>query len=364
MRKPVLLVALPLVALAAVAAGLHWYAYGRFFETTDDAYVQSDITTVSPKVEGYVREIRVVENQHVAAGDVLVVIEDRDFAARLAQAEAAVEASKAALVSLDSRLVWQQSMIDQASAAVGSAEAEERRAAQDWTRYKNLVSSDYASRQRTEQAEADARKAAASLVRARAALAAEKNQLGVVAAQKGEEKARLHQAEAAAVLARHALDDTVIRAAVDGIVGNKGVQLGQYVKVGTQLLALVPLPEIYVTANFKETQLAHMRVGQPVELAIDALPDRKVRGRVESFAPATGAKFSLLPPENATGNFTKIVQRVPVRIAIPAEARADGAIRPGLSVIVSVDTRGEGRGTGSLARFFGGAIPTAQAKGD
>jgi len=342
MRKFVVLGVLLLVLAGASIFGYRWWTVGRFFETTDDAYVRSDISIVSPKVEGYVADVRVIENQQVKAGDVLVVIDPRDYQARAAQSEATVAAEKATIQTIDSRLTLQQSMIAQAQATVQSAEADLHRAQQDFDRYRNLLRDDYASRQRYETAEADARKGEAALAKARAALSAEQNQLGVLQAQRKEEEAKLQQSQASLDLARINLADTVIKAPVDGIVGNKGVQLGQYVKGGTQLLAVVPLPSVYVTANFKETQLTHMRPGQSVEIAVDAFPDHRIGGRVESFAPASGAMFSILPPENATGNFTKIVQRVPVRIAVPLDGPLTGLLRPGLSVVVSVDTRTEG----------------------
>ena len=218
----------------------------------------------------------------------------------------------------------------------------------------SLVTSEVATRQRFETAEADARKAAAALLKAQAALEAEKQQLAVLDSQKREEEARLLQARATLRLAQNDLDNTVIRAPVAGIAGNRAGQIGQYVKPGTQLLSLVPLPRVYVTANFKETQLTLMRPGQPAEISVDAYPDQIIEGRVESFAPASGAEFSLLPPDNATGNFTKIVQRVPVRIALPADGPLSSLLRPGLSVTVSVDTRAEGSATAE-----GGIVGTA-----
>ena len=303
MRKPLGVLVL-LVLVAALAGGWYWWRVARFIESTDDAYVAADISAVSPKVEGYVREVRVTDNQEVKAGDVLVVIDDRDFAARLDQARASRDAQRAALMMLEMRRTWQKAVIDQAEASVTSAEAELRRAQLELVRQRDLAKADVASRQKFEGADADQRKAEAGLVRARAALAAERDQLGVLEAERRQDEAKLQQAEAAVRLAQNDLDDTVIRAPIDGVVGNKGVQVGQLVKAGTLLLALVPLPQVYVVANFKETQLAGMRPGQKVRLSFDALPGRTLRGYVESIAPASGALFSLLPPENATGNFT------------------------------------------------------------
>jgi membrane fusion protein (multidrug efflux system) len=271
----------------------------------------------------------------------MFVIEDRDFVAKAAQAEAAVGTAEAAVATYANRIQYQQAMIGQAEATVTGADVDLERARLDRRRYAALTSSDFASRQRFETADADARKAEAALDKARAALMAERNQLAVLRSQKAEEEARLAQARASLALARNDLDNTVIRAPFAGTVGNRAARVGQYVKPGTQLAALVPLPQVYVTANFKETQLTHMRPGQPAEIIVDAYPGEHVTGIVESFAPASGAQFSLLPPDNATGNFTKIVQRVPVRIALPAEAPLVQRLRPGLSATVSVDTRRE-----------------------
>ncbi len=329
-----------LVALGA-ATGWYWWTAWRFQQSTDDAYVQSDITVISPKVEGYIKEVRVEENQRVAAGQVLIVVDDRDFAAKTAQAEAAVATQEAIVATYASRLGSQQAMIEQAAATVQSAEADLNRARLDYKRYTSLVTSDFASRQRFETADADSRKAEAALGKARAALVAEQSQLAVLGSQKREEEARLLQARAGQQLAKNDLDNTVVRAPVGGIAGNRAGRVGQYVKPGTQLLSLVPLPNVYITANFKETQLTHMRPGQSAEISVDAYPDQPLTGRIESFAPASGAQFSLLPPDNATGNFTKIVQRVPVRIALPAEGPLARLLRPGLSVTVTVDTRAE-----------------------
>ena len=341
MRQTALIVLVIIVLALGATTGWYWWTAWRFQQSTDDAYVQSDITVISPKVEGYIKEVRVEENQQVAAGQVLIVVDDRDFAAKTAQAEAAVATQEAIVATYASRLGSQQAMIEQAAATVQSAEADLNRARLDYKRYTSLVTSDFASRQRFETADADSRKAEAALGKARAALVAEQSQLAVLGSQKREEEARLLQARAGQQLAKNDLDNTVVRAPVGGIAGNRAGRVGQYVKPGTQLLSLVPLPNVYITANFKETQLTHMRPGQSAEISVDAYPDQPLTGRIESFAPASGAQFSLLPPDNATGNFTKIVQRVPVRIALPAEGPLARLLRPGLSVTVTVDTRAE-----------------------
>jgi membrane fusion protein (multidrug efflux system) len=347
--RKILFIFLPVAMLTAGGVGgWYWWNVLRFLQSTDDAYVQSDVSTISPKVEGYIKKVKVTDNQEVAEGAVLFVIDDRDFKAKVAQAEAAVAIDEASIASYEARLKLQQSMIDQATASVTSAEADLDREQQDYKRYSALMTSDFASRQRFEQAQADARKGGAAVARSRAALGAEQNQLAVLRSQQREEEAKLQQARANLQLAQNDLDNTVIRAPVSGIAGNRAGQVGQYVKAGTQLLSLVPLPHVYVMANFKETQLTHIRPGQLAEVSVDAYPDLTLEGRIESFAPGSGAQFSLLPPDNATGNFTKIVQRVPVRIALPASGPLAGLLRPGLSVTVTVDTRNSGDGNGLL----------------
>ena len=344
MRK-VLFIILPVVVLALGASGgWYWWNVLRFLQSTDDAYVQSDVSLISPKVEGYIKKVKVADNQEVTEGQILFVIDDRDFKAKVAQAEAAVATEEAVIATYESRLKLQQSMIEQAAATVNSAEADLAREQQDYKRYSALMSTDFASRQRFEQAEADARKGEAAVAKSRAGFAAEQNQLAVLRSQQREEQAKLQQARANLQLAQNDLDNAVIRAPISGVAGNRAGQVGQYVKAGTQLLSLVPLSRVYVTANFKETQLTHMRPGQLAEVAVDAYPDLNINGRIESFAPASGAQFSLLPPDNATGNFTKIVQRVPVRIALPATSPLTGRLRPGLSVTVTIDTRDSGDG--------------------
>ena len=361
MVKAVRKIVLSGVAVAALAgggyAGWGWWTEGRFFESTDNAYVHSDITVVSSKVSAYVRDVRVAENQQVAGGEVLAVLDDQDFRAKLAEAEANVAAQRAALGTIDSKLLLQKAIIDQAAASLASAEAEQRRTQQDFDRTRALASESWASRQKFETADADLRKAVAETDRSRAALAAERDQVGVLSAGRIETEARLRQAEAALETARNDLDNTVIRAPVDGVVGNRGVQVGQYARPGVQLLSLVPLPDVYVVANFKETQLSRMRPGQPVAVEIDAYPGKALLGKVESFAPASGSQFSLLPPENATGNFTKIVQRVPVRIALPRDNALAGLLRPGLSVIAEVDTRGAEEAPPVAGTVFGAFRP-------
>jgi membrane fusion protein (multidrug efflux system) len=357
MRKRIVVAAVLLALVGGAWGSVYWWTVLRFQESTDDAYVASDVSVISPKVEGYIKEVRVRENQAVDKGAVLFVIDDSDFAARAAQAEAAAATEAAAVDTFRSRLDFQQAMIGQAQAEVAAAEADAARAQQDYKRYGMLLTTDFASRQRYELAEADARKTAAAVVKSRAALAAAQSQLGVLKSQEREEKARRQQARASLRLAQNDLGNTVIRAPVAGVAGKRAGQIGQYVKPGTELLSLVPLPRVYVTANFKETQLTRMRPGQRAEVSVDAYPGRPLDGWVESFAPGSGAEFSLLPPENATGNFTKIVQRVPVRIALPEDPTLAPLLRPGLSVTVTVDTRGR-----SSALAGDGIVGAAEAR--
>jgi len=337
-------VVLACVGVAALGggglAGWTWWTDWRFIESTDDAYIHGDIPVISAKVGGYVREVRVADNQPVRSGDVLVVLDDRDYRARVDQATAAIEAQRAALASNTARTELQRSVIAQAEAGIASAEAEQRRAGLELARVRSLTTDSWATRQRLETAEADQAKAVAALARARASVTGEHDQVAVLEAARHEIEAALHQAEAQLVLARTDLEDTVIRAPVAGVIGNRAVQLGVLARPGVQLMAVVPLQGLYVEANFKETQLRHMAPGQPATIRVDAWPDHPIAVRVGSLSPASGSRFSLLPPENATGNFTKIVQRVPVRLKLPDDTALAGALRPGLSVVVSVDTRG------------------------
>jgi membrane fusion protein, multidrug efflux system len=335
-------IALSLLAVIVLTGlsygGYYWWQVGRFQQSTDDAYVESDISAISPRIDGYIQEVRVADNQAVRAGDVLAVIDDRDFRARLDQAEASLATDRAAVATYGSQIAFQRSRIEQAQAQLEFAGAELERAKATYDRRKKMVDDKIISVQEMDDASADYRKAKADVVQMRAALVAEKGQLAVVEAQRREAQAKMVQSEAAVELAASDFAKTRIRAPIDGVVGDRTVRAGQFVKQGQQLLALVPI-DMHVVANFKETQLGRIRPGQVVEIHVDAFPDHPVIGTVESFSPASGAMFSLLPPENATGNFTKIVQRVPVRIGLPRDGRLAGLLRPGLSVVVSIDTR-------------------------
>ena len=353
MRKLVLMLAVVGLLSAALYAGWRWQHEWRFVEKTDNAYVHADISVISPTVPGYVDSVRVADNQLVKAGDVLVTLVDRDYAARVAEAAANVVSEQAAIVGIDSRLMLQLSLIEQAEAAVAGAQAELTRSRRDYERLQALRRDDVVSRQRLETAEADFAKATALMASARAAVAAERQRLDVLQSERVLADAKVAEARAVQTVAEVDLANTVIRAPVDGVVGNRGVQAGHYVRAGTNLLSVVPLPAVYLVANFKETQIGRMRTGQRVRIAIDAFPDTPLEGRIDSVAPASGARFSLLPPENASGNFTKVVQRIPVRIALPQDHPLKGRLRPGLSAVVSVDIRDAGIQQEGAGGIFG-----------
>jgi membrane fusion protein (multidrug efflux system) len=327
-----------IVAAGAVGGGAYWWKTARFLENTDNAYVEGDISVISPLIEGKVAKVAVGDNQAVKAGDVLVSIEDDDYRAKVAQEEAQVAAAEASISTIDSQITWQQTKIDQIVAQQRSAAAELTRSKTVYDRYKKMIVDKVIGTQELDGATADYLKAQAAVSQTAAQLAAEQTQLGVYKASRKEAEAKRMETAAAQKLAEINLDRTVIKAPIDGVVGNRGVRVGQYVKAGTQLLSLVPT-DVHVVANFKETQLDRMRPGQQVTISVDAFSSQKLIGTVESFAPASGAEFSLLPEENATGNFTKIVRRVPVRIALPENNPLHGLLRPGLSVVVDVDTR-------------------------
>ena len=333
--------ALGALAAAAIAwYGWNWWEAGRFIETTDDAYVGGDVTTLSPHVAGFVAAIPVADNQFVKRGQLLVALDDRDYRAKLARAEAAVAQESAALADLDAKYDLQQSLIGKAAADLAAERAAAGYARQDAQRYHALAVTSYGSVQNDQKAAAADRSAVAAVRAGEAGLAAAKEQLAVIDGEIAETRAGLAAAEADRRSARLDLGYTRIRSPIDGYVGNRAAQIGSYASVGTALLSIVPAQALWVDADFKEDQLARIRPGQPATIVADVRPGRKFAGRVVNLAPATGAVFSVIPPENATGNFTKIVQRVPVRIAILDGAATLGLLRPGLSATVGVDTSG------------------------
>ena len=328
-----------LISIGAAWYGHHWWTVSRFIESTDDAYVGGDVTVIAPKVAGFIADVAVTDNQAVHAGDLLVRLDDRDYRAALAPAVAAVAAQQATLANEEANRRLQEAVIAQAQADLTATAAEVTRSKYDVDRYRSLAQDHTASVQRSQQADADYQKALAADARARAALEAAQRQLGVIDTQKQQTTAALAGAIADRDTAQLNLSYTELRAPIDGTVGNRSARTGAYATVGAQLISLVPARGLWVDANFKESQLARMRAGMPVTIEADVLPGEVLRGRVASLSPATGAVFSVLPPENATGNFTKIVQRVPVRVTLDDDADRLDTLRPGLSVTASVDER-------------------------
>ncbi len=333
------------VALAVLGIGVYgyrWLTVGRFIESTDDAYVGGDITVIAPKVAGFIEQVAVTDNQVVEAGELLVKLDDRDYRAALARAEAAADAQRATLANLDATRRLQSAIIAQARAGVAASDAEVTRARDDQVRFRDLSAHSAASIQVFQKADADYKQALAQGQRTRAALDAAERQLDVIDTQKRQTEAALGEAVAGADLARLNVGYTELRAPLAGVVGNRSARTGAFASVGTQLVSIVPSQGLWIDANFKESQLARMQPGLRATITADVLPGHKFAGHVASLAPATGAQFSVLPAENATGNFTKIVQRVPVRILLDGDASTLGRLRPGLSVSADVDERTSG----------------------
>ncbi len=340
-----------LLATAAVAvlSGASYYGYdyatvGRFLVSTDDAYVKADNTTIAPKVSGYLTQVQVGDNERVHAGDVLARIDDRDFRVALAQSKADVAAAQAAIQSKQAQLDAQQAIIDAAKATLDVDRAQLTFAEQENKRYSDLATSGYGSVQNAQQAQSRISTAQATLQRDTANLASAQKQVDLLKADIVETTAQAARAEAAQAQAELNLTYTTITAPIDGVVGNRTLRVGQFVQAGTQLMALVPANGAYVVANFKETQLTDVHKGQAVDIRVDMFPGQIVHGHVDSIAPASGQEFALLPPDNATGNFTKVVQRIPVKIVLDGSHQTGIELRPGMSVIPTIETRSGQRG--------------------
>lgn len=318
--------------------GFEYWTAWRFEETTDDAYVQADLVTIAPQVPGYLTTVNVTDNQPVKRGDLLAVIDQRDYKAAVDQAEADVAEAKAAIDDHQAQLDEQQAVIEEAKAQVSADEAGETFAQQNNQRFAKLAQDGYGPVETAQQTASQIAQSRAQVARDEAALDAAQKQIATLTAQLAEAKATLAHNQATLETARLNLGYTELRAPVDGVVGERTLRVGQYVEPGTALLAVVPLQATYVVANYKETQLTDVKPNQPVTVSVDTYPGLVVRGFVSSLAPASGQEFALLPPDNATGNFTKIVQRIPVRIDLDRTDPLADQLRPGMSVETTIQT--------------------------
>jgi membrane fusion protein (multidrug efflux system) len=337
-KRAALALALMLGVAGVADVGYGYLTTGRYLETTDDAYVKADSTIVAPRVSGYISQVLVGDNEAVKAGQLLARIDDRDFRTALDQARADVAASEAAIRNLDAQIALQQPVIEQGTADVAAAEANLKFAQEEQARYDELMKSGSGTVQRAQQTDAASREKVAQLQHGKSGLLAAQRKVDVLTTDRAKAVAQLDHARAVEAQAALNLSYTEITAPVEGTVGARSLRVGQFVQAGTQLMAVVPLDAVYVVANFKETQLTHVRNGQPVELWVDSFNGTKLRGHVDSLSPASGLEFALLPPDNATGNFTKIVQRVPVKIVLD-DHRLNGLLRPGMSAEPTVNTK-------------------------
>jgi membrane fusion protein (multidrug efflux system) len=318
--------------------GFGWWTHGRFVQHTDDAYLRADQVVVAPKVGGYVEAVYVGDNQPVMAGQPLVKIDTSNYDAVLAREDAALEGRRADVEAARSQIVQQDAAVAQAQAELERAKVNAAYAAGDSDRYKALSGEGVETRRSYDQARHTRDEAMTAVKAAEAALSAARLRVATLKSQAVQAAANVDAQAAAVKSAKINLGDTTLRSSINGSVGDRGVRVGQFVQPGQRLMSIVPVQDVYLVANFKETQIARMKIGQKVEVEIDAIGGKKIDAVIDSFAPGTGAQFALLPPENATGNFTKIVQRVPVRIKLFPPAALRDHLLPGLSASVSVDT--------------------------
>jgi membrane fusion protein (multidrug efflux system) len=318
----------------------YWWTVGRYFVSTDDAYVRADLSVISAKVSGNITAVPIKDNLNVREGDILAQIDDRDYKNAVDTARSKFATQEATIERLKRQAGAQFAAIDQSKAQLLSAKASLVRASADFERAQTLAQQEFGSKQRLDQARADRDQGQAAVKASEAAQQSAEANLGVLNAQVKEAEGVRAELQSSLDKALLDLSYTAVKAPFNGVIGNKAVQVGQYVQPGTRLLSLVPLDTAYIEANYKETQLDRIRPGQAADVAVDAAGGRVFHGYVESLAPASGSQYSLLPPENATGNFTKIVQRVPVRIRVEGDAIREGVLRPGLSVVTYVNTKG------------------------
>jgi membrane fusion protein (multidrug efflux system) len=322
-----------------VAREWDWWVGSSTLQSTDDAYLQADTTPLAAKVPGYVSRVLVRDFQRVHAGAVLIEIVDDDYRAQLDQAQANVAAAGAAIENIEQQKRLQETLVKQAEAEIAASEADVTRYHLEAVRQETLLSKSYAGTpQLTEQAVDNEKRAVSTLALNRAKLDQQRQQLNVLESQKAQAAATLEGQKAARNLATINLGYTRITAPVDGMVSERRVRPGQYLSIGTQVISLVPLPNVWVIANYKETQMTNIRAGQRARVTVDAFPGKVLHGKVDSWSPASGAEFSLLPPDNATGNFTKVVQRIPVKVVLDPDPSLGDLLRPGMSVIATIDT--------------------------
>ncbi len=329
-------------ALAVLGAGwfgVNYFTTGRYLVSTDDAYVRADATTLAAKVSGYVAQVAVADNAYVHAGDVIARIDDGDYRLAVDAARDKVATQEATVARIGRQVDAQRALVTQAQAQFLSAQAQAKRAQLELERQLKLAGNAFASQQTLEQAQSNRDQTDASVSAAQAAITAAAANVDVLKAQQLEASRTLDELKTAQAKAERDLSFTEIRAPIDGVIGNRAAKTGDFMQTGQRFASLVPLDDVYIDANFKETQLSRLRPGQPVDVSVDALPEHDIQGRVESMSPASGSVFSLLPPDNATGNFTKIVQRIPVRIKVPADVANRKLLRPGMSVVVSINTK-------------------------
>jgi membrane fusion protein (multidrug efflux system) len=338
-KKLIFPIILALVLVGALVFTAKEYFYYQSHEVTDNAQVDADISPVVARVAGYVKEIRFSDNQHVKAGDTLVVLDDRDYMIRLQQAEAALTSARQSVDVSQYQVSEAKTNITAAQAGVDAAKVRVWKANEDFNRYQNLYNDRAITKAQFDDAKAEKDAAEAALVVAQTQVPVQSRRVGVNERQVGATASNLASRQADIDFAKLQITYTVITAPADGIVSKKNIQLGQLVQGGQTLFAIVNDKNIYITANFKETQMEHLRLGEKVDIVADSYPDTTVQGSIESFAGATGAKFSLLPPDNATGNFVKVVQRVPVKIKLEADSAYTSLLRPGMSVQVVVHTK-------------------------
>lgn len=338
-RKRVLVGVGAAAILAGIYFGYHYMVVGRYMVTTDDAYVRANNSTMGAKIPGHIAKVMVGDNARVGAGNVVFMIDDGDYRLAVESARAKVETQQATIERIGRQAKAQESAVEQAQAQLVSAEAAIKRAEADFARQESLSTKGFASKATFDVSQASRDQAQASVQGAKAALDAAQTQVDVVTAQKAEAEGQLQELRAALAKAVRDLSFTIVRAPVDGIFSNRIVNVGDYVQPGQRLANVVPIDDVYIDANYKETQLGRLKPGQHVSITVDAVSGRTIKGIVDSLAPASGSVFTLLPPDNATGNFTKVVQRVPVRIRVPFSVARENLLRPGMSVITTVNTK-------------------------